>query len=174
MAMGPSTEADHNLEHLVCEIAKGVSGETGEAFFRLLARYLARALDADYVFIGALQPDGQRITSLAVYGPHGETGAMEYGVVETPCAQLAGEEQVHSYPSGVQQLFPEDELLRALGAEGFVGSPMVDSSGRCLGVICAITTKPLQNPKLAEALLKIFAARAQSELERKNYEDALE
>ena len=50
---------------------------------------------------------------------------------------------------------------------------MVDSSGRCLGLICAVTQRPLENPKLAEALLKIFAARAQSELERKNYEDAL-
>ena len=37
---------------------------------------------------------------------------------------------------------------------------MVDSSGRCLGLICAITKRPLANPKLAEALLKIFATRA--------------
>ncbi len=50
---------------------------------------------------------------------------------------------------------------------------MVDSNGRCLGLICAITRQPLPNPKLAEALLKIFAARAGTELERKNYEEAL-
>jgi transcriptional regulator with PAS, ATPase and Fis domain len=49
----------------------------------------------------------------------------------------------------------------------------VDSSGRSLGLICAVTRKPLANPKLAEALLKIFAARAGTELERKNYEEAL-
>ena len=50
---------------------------------------------------------------------------------------------------------------------------MVDSNGRCLGLIFAITKKPLENPKLAEALLAIFATRAGTELERKNYEDAL-
>ena len=50
---------------------------------------------------------------------------------------------------------------------------MVDSSGRCLGLICAITSRPLPNPKLAEALLMIAAERAGTELERKNYEEAL-
>jgi formate hydrogenlyase transcriptional activator len=53
------------------------------------------------------------------------------------------------------------------------GVPLVDSGGRGLGLICALTRRPLANPKLAEALLKIFAIRASSELERKNDEEAL-
>jgi transcriptional regulator with PAS, ATPase and Fis domain len=58
-------------------------------------------------------------------------------------------------------------------AEGYVGVPLIDSGGRCLGSICALTRKPLTNRRLAEALLQIFAIRASSELERKNYEEAL-
>ncbi|HTC91030.1 MAG TPA: sigma-54 dependent transcriptional regulator [Bryobacteraceae bacterium] len=170
--MSPSTEADRSLEHLVFEIAKGVSGETGEAFFRSLVRYLASGLDAAYVFVGALQPDGKHIATLAVHGPEGEAPAIEYALKGTPCANVV-QQKVCSYQQGVQQLFPQDKLLRMVGAEGYVGSPMVDSSGRCLGLICAVTRRPIENPRLAEALLKIFATRAQSELERKNYEDAL-
>ena len=64
-------------------------------------------------------------------------------------------------------------MLAKLGAKGYVGSPLLDSAGRCLGLICALTRKPLQHPKLAESLLQIFAVRASSELERKNYEDEL-
>jgi formate hydrogenlyase transcriptional activator len=170
--MSPSTDADRNLEHLVFEIANGVSGDTGEAFFRSLVRNLARALDADYVLVGALQPDGERIATIAVHGPGGEAAAVGYSLAGTPCAHVV-RQQVCSYPSGVQRLFPQDAMLGKVSAEGYVGSPMVDSSGRCLGLICAITARPLENPKLAEALLKIFAARAETELERKNYEDAL-
>jgi formate hydrogenlyase transcriptional activator len=170
--MSPSSELDRSLEHLVFEIAKGVSGETGEAFFRSLVRHLASALHADYVLLGALQPDGVRIATLAAYGPSGETAAIEYDLAGTPCSHVVRQE-VCSYQSGVQQLFPQDEMLNDVKAEGYVGSPMMDSSGRCLGLICAITQRPLENPKLAEALLKIFAARAETELERKNYEDAL-
>ncbi len=170
--MSSSSEADRFLDHLVFEIAKGVSGATGEAFFRSLARHLARALDAEYVLVGALQPDGDRIATLAVHGPDGSEAALCYDLAGTPCAHVV-HRQVCSYSSGVQQLFPEDKMLVEVGAEGYAGTPMVDSSGRCLGLICAITQRPLASPKLAEALLEIFAARAAAELERKNYEDAL-
>ena len=171
--MSPSaSETDRNLEHMVSEIAKGVSGATGEAFFQSLVRHLARALNAEYVLVGALHPSGERISTLAIHGPAGDLPVLEYGLEGTPCAHVV-EQQVCSYPSGVSQLFPQDEMLVAAGAEGYVGSPMIDSSGRCLGLICAITREPLANPKLAETLLTIFAASAEAELERKNYEDAL-
>jgi formate hydrogenlyase transcriptional activator len=149
--MSPSSEADRDLEHLVFEIAEGVSGETGETFFRSLVRRLARALEADYVLLGALQPDGERIATLAAHGRGVEALNLEYNLAGTPSAQMLGQ----------------------VGAQGYVESPLVDSSGRYLGLICAVTKRPLPNPKLAEALLKIFAARAGTELERKNYEDAL-
>ena len=68
-AMSPSIGADHSLEHLVFEIAKGVAGKTGAAYFHSLARHLTLALDADYVLIGELQPDGERIATLAVLWP---------------------------------------------------------------------------------------------------------
>jgi PAS domain-containing protein len=170
--MSPSSEADHSLEHLVFEIAKGVSGETGEAYFRSLVRHLALALDADYVLVGELQPDGERIATLASYGLGGEVWAVEYSLAGTPCAHVV-QQVVCSYPSGVRQLFPRDTMLAAVNAEGYVGSPMVDSSGRCLGLICAISKRPLANPRRAEALLTIAAERAGAELQRKNYEEAL-
>jgi transcriptional regulator with PAS, ATPase and Fis domain len=167
--MTPSSETDRSFEHIVFEYAEAVSGKTGENFFRSLVRFVASALGADYVFVGELQPDGERIVKLAVYGGEAD---MEYGVSATPCAHVI-QDRVRSYQSGVRELYPQDRLLNALRAEGFVGSMIMDSNGRCLGLICAITEQPLENPKLAEALLTIVAARAGTELERKNYEDAL-
>jgi formate hydrogenlyase transcriptional activator len=169
--MSPSSESDRFLEHLVFETAKGVFGETGEAFFRSLVRHLASALDADCVFVGALRSGGERVATLAAHGL-GETAPNEYILAGTPSAQVV-EKKVSSYPNGVQQLFPQDVMLAAIGAEGYVGASMTDANGRPVGLICAITKRPMQNAKLAEGLLKIFAARAGTELERKNYEDAL-
>jgi len=97
---------------------------------------------------------------------------LEYDLDGTPCAKVV-EKQLCSYPSGIQRMFPKDLMLAQAGAEGYVGSPMIDSGGRCLGLVCAITRQPLQHPKLAEALLQIFATRAVAELERKNNEEAL-
>ncbi len=170
--MSPSSEANRTFENIVFEYAEGVASKTGEAFFRSLVEHLARALDADYVFVGAFQPASDRIETLAVHAPPGLTTALEYDAARSPCAAVI-QTEVRSYASAVRQFFPQDELLAALEAEGFVGSPMLDSSGRCIGLLCAITRRPLPDAKLAEVLLKTFATRAGIELERKNYEDAL-
>ncbi len=166
------SEANGILERLVFEIAEGVSGQTGEAFFRSLTRHLAAALNADFVLVGALQPGANRIATLAAFGDGQDAPDFEYGLENTPCANVV-EKRLCSYPSGVQQMFPKDLLLVQMGADGYVGSPLIDSGGRCLGLVCALTRGPLKHPKLAETVLQIFAVRASSELERKNYEDEL-
>ena len=168
--MNPPSEVDNLLEHLVFEIAQGVSGQTGVPFFRSLVRHLAAALEAEFVLVGTLQPGSDRIKALAVHG--GEDDTFEYELAGTPCENVV-ERQLCFYPSGIQRMFPEDAMLGRMDAEGYVGVPLVDSGGRCLGLICALTRRPLANPKLAEALLKIFAIGASSELERKNYGEAL-
>ena len=76
LPMSAPSEADGLLEHLVFEIAEGVSGQTGEAFFRSLVRHLAAALNADFVFVGALQPGGERIETLAAYGDGADAPAF--------------------------------------------------------------------------------------------------
>jgi len=168
--MNPPSEVDSLLEHLVFEIAQGVSGQTGVPFFRSLVQHLAAALDADFVLVGTLQGGSERIKTLAVHGVQDET--FEYDLAGTPCENVV-QRQLCFYPSGIQRMFPQDAMLGQMDAQGYAGVPLVDSGGRCLGLICALTRRPLANPKLAEALLKIFAIRASSELERKNSEEAL-
>ena len=122
--------------------------------------------------MGALQPGGKRIRTLAVHGSGGEIPAFEYDLSGTPCEGVV-EKRVCSYAEGVHRLFPTDTQLVEMGAEGYVGAPLVGSNGRCLGLICAITRQPLANPRLAEAVLQIFAERAAAELERQEHEEAL-
>jgi formate hydrogenlyase transcriptional activator len=172
LTMSAPSEADGLLEHLVFEIAQGISGETGEGFFRSLAEHLSRALQAEYVLVGALLPGDRRIRTLAAYANGADAPPLEYDLEGTPCANVT-EKQLCCYPSGIQKLFPKDTMLAEIPAEGYVGSPMIDSNGRCLGLICALTRLPLENPRLSGALLQIFAVRAAGELERKNFEDAL-
>ncbi len=160
------------LEHLAFEVAQGVSGKTGSAFFQSLARHLAVALKADFVLVGAFEKANGRIQTLAAYKDGAELEGFEYDLAGTPCSKLI-EKQACSYPSGVRRSFPEDRRLAEIGAEGCAGAPLIDSKGQFTGVVCALTRGTLQTPKIAEALLQIFAAHASSELERKNYEEAL-
>jgi formate hydrogenlyase transcriptional activator len=167
-----AVEPTGDLERIVFEIAKGVWSDTGEDFFRSLAGQLLRALHADFVLVGALQPGGERIRTLAAYTPNGERPNFEYELSGTPCAGVC-DKRVCSYAEGVYRLFPADTQLAEIGAESYVGSPLLDSEGHCHGLICAITRQPLANPKLAEAVLQIFAERVTAELKRQEYEEAL-
>ena len=170
--MSAPSEMRGRLEHLAFEVAQGVSGKTGDAFFQSLARDLAHALEADFVIVGALQPGSSTIHTLAAYKDQAEPAGFEYDLAGTPCAKVAGGQTV-SYATGVQKLFPQDSKLAELGAEGYTGAPMIDSKGQCTGVVCALTRGTLHAPEIAEALLEVFASRAASELERTSYEEAL-
>jgi PAS domain S-box-containing protein/putative nucleotidyltransferase with HDIG domain len=54
-----------------------------------------------------------------------------------------------------------------------MGSPLWDAAGRPLGVLAAMSEKPLEQSARAEAVFRIFANRAGSELERMRAESAL-
>ena len=156
--------ASDPLEHTVFNIATGIWGEGGQDFFRSLARGLCDALHADFVLVGSLQKHGNSVRTLAAYTPAGDVAAFEYDLAGTPCAGVAIGSPC-CYIAGVHRLFPTDMQLVEMEAEGYVGAPLVGSGGRCLGLICAITRQPLENPKLAESALQIFATAAVAELQ---------
>src|SRR5216110_2403826 len=69
--------------------------------------------------------------------------------------------------------YPDDRLLASFGAVGYAGYPLNDAAGRPVGVLAVLTKKPLINHAVVEAVLKIFAVRAEAELERCVHEEAL-
>ena len=168
--MSREAQGANALQSVVFDISKGVSRESGEPFFRSLVHRLAIALHADFVLLGELQPCGKKIRVLASYPPSAPD--YEYKLAGTPCEGVV-RKQLCSYAENVHRLFPLDRSLVEMRAEGYVGTPLIDSGGRCLGLLSALTRKPIADLKLTEAVLQIFADRATVELERENYEAAL-
>jgi GAF domain-containing protein len=70
-------------------------------------------------------------------------------------------------------LFPEDKDLVSLNAESYLGVPLQDASGNILGHLAVLNDKPMNAKPHEVSILKIFAARAGAELERKRAEEAL-
>ena len=78
------------------------------------------------------------------------------------------------YPERLQALFPEDTGLVGLKAESYLGVPMHGSSGEILGHLVAMDDKRSENLQQHVPVLRIFAARAGVELERKRAREALQ
>ncbi len=161
-------------QRLVFEIAQGVAAATGETFFRSLVERLLQALGADLAFIGEVSgEDREQIRTIAVQKRDGPAPAFAYDLDGSPCETILGQ-GVCAYPRDVAALFPRDKALADKHIEGYVGAPLVDSSGCALGLMAVLFTRPLEQSELAVQLLRIFAIRASAELERRRQLEELE
>jgi diguanylate cyclase (GGDEF)-like protein/PAS domain S-box-containing protein len=155
------------------DVAHAVSGVTGEEFFRTLVLDLARALDVDYAFVGKIA-DGRddAVQTVAVNARGRLADNFIYQLKGTPCLNVVGKAPCQ-YPRHVQQQFPDDRLLQEMGVESYVGCPLFDSAGRALGLLVVMDGEPIRDPQAIQAILKICAARAATELERQQQDSAL-
>jgi PAS domain S-box-containing protein len=149
-----------------------ICGATGDAFFHSLVELLAKALEADYAFVGEIAgTDAAVVRTLAVFA-HGEVaGDFIYPLSGTPFEE-AGED-LRWYPRDAGTHFPEDRLIRELGVECFIGMRLRDAAKRFQGVMAVMGRSPLRDSLTAESMLRIFAVRAAAELERRRAEEAL-
>ncbi|NJL79090.1 MAG: GAF domain-containing protein [Richelia sp. SM2_1_7] len=154
-------------------IVEGTSTQVGSEFFRSCVHSLATILRMRYALIAEFVPDSiEKVSTLAVWTGEEFGENFEYELALTPCGKLINGE-IHRYKNSIQSLFPQNPYL-SLGAESYIGIPIIDQSGKNIGLIAVLDTKILpENTETEESILKIFAARAGAELERRNLETAL-
>ncbi len=145
---------------------------SGQDFFEALAQDLARHLGMDYVCIDRLEDDHLSARTLAVYFDGRFEDNISYTLRDTPCGNVVGE-HVCVFPHRVRDLFPNDAVLQQMVAESYLGTTLWDSEGQPIGLIALIARKPLEDPALAVAVLRLVSVRAGGELERRQTEEAL-
>ncbi len=158
---------------LIKNIQKGIATKIGKDFFKTTIQQLANVLNADYTFIGEINlPDKKTINTLAYYKKGIFADNFEYKIKNTPTEQLLNG-TIYFCLKTINQKFSDDDLLKQMNAEGYIGSPLFNSQGKVIGVLVAIFEKPVENEELGKQMLEIFSARAGTELERTQTERAL-
>ncbi len=159
-------------EEILQAIVVGTSSVTGDAFFPVLAENLASALGVAYVMVcEATDESLQRLRSLALWVGDRLADNIEYDLTATPCEAALQSKELCNYPTQLQQSFPNAPMLKDLGAESYVGVPLVDAQQTPIGHLCILDTKPFQVNDRTEILFQVFASRAATELQRKWAED---
>ncbi len=160
-------------EQAIKNIATGVSTATGDTFFQHLVEHVATIFNADYAFIGVLNKNNPRkVDTLAVYAHGSIIENIEYPLKNSPFSNVMKHDTC-LYPREVQQIFPDDRMLKTMDIEGYGGKALLDSHGKPIGILVVMNSKPLQHSEEISELLEIFAARASGETERLVAEDAL-
>jgi signal transduction histidine kinase len=158
-------------------ITLSTSRVTGEEFFRVLVRDLARALDMHFVIAGelCLQDKVEINRTIAVWAGDDYMPNLSYALANTPCSNVA-DQSMCFHANGIQQAYPLDTLLVDMQAESYIGMPMVGTDGKTLGILVALDTKEIDENRrlLSLSLLSIFAARCAAELQHQRRESELE
>jgi PAS domain S-box-containing protein len=156
-------------EALLLSVARGMTGETGKAFFSALTRHAAQTLKADIVLIGELRAD-QRIHTLSVWVDGQPAPDFDYDPNGMPCQGTLAQHELFVQESGLMASFPDAQLLSTLQAEAYVGQCLFDQDGTPAGVLAALWRQPISVGAEARALMSIFASRAAAELIRMHRE----
>jgi PAS domain S-box-containing protein len=161
------------MEEKLREAALAVSSAEGETFYEDLVAALASILGVEYVAIAVYTgPDERRLRTIARFVEGRIVRPMEYPIAGTPCERSMGH-AFGFFPSGVCKRFPNDADLQALKPEGYAASTLTDAAGKAIGLVWLMSKRELANRALTETVLKIFAARIGSEIERQQAAEAV-
>jgi signal transduction histidine kinase len=159
---------------LLRAVAEGTAGSVGSEFLRSLARHIAGALAAKMVLIA--EPTDRDATNVRViagwYDGSPIDEPFEYVTRGTPCGLVPGNTML-AFPDGLRARFPEARIAIEAGLESYLAVCLRDSEDRYLGHIAVLDTRRMEAGDEDVAALRIFAARAGAELERRNQAAAL-
>ncbi|MGK7887935.1 MAG: PAS domain-containing protein, partial [Leptolyngbyaceae cyanobacterium] len=162
-----SKQSELQFQNLVT----GTAAATGADFFAALVQHISESLDVPYVTVSKLV-DGE-FQTLAFWADGELWPNCSYSPVNTPCEQVL-QEGVFYCERLVQEQFPDDVDLADLNVSSYLGVALFDSQGNAFGDLCILSPELIANPKRAEQILRICAARAAAELERLQVFESLE
>lgn len=164
--------AAKSLENIINQIHSGISAHTGEKLIESVAMKLFEALQPDQLFIGQPVAGRQAIRTTIFIEHKNIRKNITISTKDTPCS-LVLKKNTAIIPSGVRDQFSGLDTLTDSKAEAYVGIPLVNSSGNCIGLIAAIYFHPLEEEQRVAQILEIFSVRITAELERIQFEEAI-
>jgi PAS domain S-box-containing protein len=160
-----SRKARQRTESVIIKVAQTVSGGSGSGFLDLLAGSMVEAVGARVGLIGKLNAVTHSIDTISYVLDGKRMENINYDLAGTPCEDVASG-AICVLERDVQRLFPENHVLSRLGIEAYVGIPLLNPHGDVAGVMAVFFTSPLHEASMVTSTLRIFAARAASELDR--------
>ncbi len=133
-------------------------------FIENLTKIVSELLVSDHVMVSEVfESDPSRAKALAFYSSGSLQPTLSYDLSGSPCETIL-ELDSCVYNRDVCQLFPHDEMLQKLGAESYVGVPMMSVDGQKLGILAVLNNHSTEYGAAELEMLQVAAAQAAAEL----------
>lgn len=166
-----SQREKRRLEAAVLQVAAGVSSSNGNDIFETLCSSMAEALDAPAAFIArVVRHSGEpRARMLAAWVDGKVAPNFEYACAGTPSGRLLDVDEVVIADSRKTEF--SGHVMGLPGACSYVGRRLLGPQGVAVGLLIVMWREPLRgSTEFITGTLRIFAARATYELERRQTE----
>lgn len=139
----PDASTRSRASDAISTVIDGTSFVAGPDFFKALVRQLAQALQVSYAFVAECTDDSKtRVRTLAFWSRDRLVDNIEWELSGTPCEPVIGGSQGY-HARDLQSKFPDDRGLVDLGADSYLGIPLVDAAGEVLGHLAVMDVKPM-------------------------------
>ena len=146
---------------------------TGKEFYRALVKNISTLLGVNYVFVSkCANKESTKVRTLAFWERNKYADNIEFDLDGTPCKDVISG-KFCCYDDNIIDLYPSDVGLVNYDARSYMGVPIYNSNNLVIGHLAILHTEPYNNFSQHYSLLRMFAMRAGTELERMEYEEKL-
>ncbi|NBD32580.1 MAG: PAS domain S-box protein [Cyanobacteria bacterium] len=148
-------------------LVEGSKNFTNKNFLASVVEYIANTLQVNWVMVS--RKEGNVVRSKAIWG----NGALQPNVTlslteESPCVDIIRLQNYNGfiYQDNVQDNFPNNELLKAVDAKIYIGTPLFNLQQEVIGSLCIFDHQSLTATSRIKSILDVFADRIAVEWER--------
>lgn len=145
-----------------------MAGVHGDRLLDALTAQLAAAVGVTCAVVAeVVDAAGPRLRSLSAFGEGGcHPGSFDFDATASPWADVVAH-GLRNHEGTLQRVFPDAPAGPAWPAAGFAGIPLRDHAGKVIGVLAVAHDRTLRLDDEIATMLRIVAARAGAEIERR-------
>ncbi|MEW6982104.1 EAL domain-containing protein [Colwelliaceae bacterium 6471] len=110
-------------------------------------------IKADLIMIAVRE--NHTVTSLITISGQDKIDNVTYELNGSPCKEVL-DNGICCFSRDVSALFPDDNALKEMGVEGYIGSPITNENNESIGTLVALYNQPQKNLTSSVNMLELF------------------
>lgn len=152
-------------------MVKQTAKVTGMEYFRVLTELLVKSFGVSVAFIARVDEMSRTGRIIQCWHKAMDTGCSTFDLEQSPAGNVLHGYTTY-YPNNLREMFPLDNMVKKMGLESFMGTPVFDAAGNVIGMLVMMDDKPMEEIPNSRYMLSIFASRVGAELERMKIEES--
>jgi len=152
-------------------IQKNVETKYERDFLIKLTEQMCDVLEADCVFIADFsEKEHENHCETIIFSGEEKHNQHAAFMLSSTLVDELKDREFFNFPQQVSSIFKDEQVLVRRQIKHGVGITLRNSSNQVIGILCALFKRPVEDLSFTKELLRLFADRASSELERENTE----